>query len=116
MIVNSILRKYFINDLSSVTVCPKKIFTDDTKAHKSIQGIDDKMLLQNAIYAMVDWSLRWQLDFNGQKCVMLHLGKKNEEHRFAIMHDNQRIDLKVTTCEKDLGVQIEINTMVSDKI
>ena len=38
---------------------------------------------------------------------MLHLGKNNEEHRYTIMHDNHKIYSKVTTCEKDLGVDID---------
>ena len=98
---------YFINDLPSVTSCPNKIFADDTKAHKGIKSPNDNELLQNAINAMVDWSEKWQLGFNGQKCAMLHLGKNNPVYKYTIKHGNEHIDLKVTTCEKDLGVHVD---------
>ena len=58
---------YFINDLPDVTKCPKKIFADDTKAHKCIKSCDDNVILQNAINAMVEWSIKWQLGFNREK-------------------------------------------------
>ena len=98
---------YFINDLPSVTKCPKKIFADDTKAHKGIQTPADRELLQSAIHAMVEWSIKWQLGFNGEKCAMLHLGKNNPRHKYSIKHNNDIIDLKITECEKDLGVNID---------
>ena len=98
---------YFINDLPSVTQCPNKIFADDTKAHKGIHKHEDSEILQTAINSMVKWSIKWQLGFNGEKCVMLHLGKNNPNHKYTIMQDNNIIDLKVTTCEKDLGVFID---------
>ena len=92
---------YFINDLPSVTQCPNKIFADDTKAHKGIHKHEDSEILQTAINSMVKWSIKWQLGFNGEKCVMLHLGKNNPNHKYTIMQDNNIIDLKVNTCEKD---------------
>ena len=98
---------YFINDLPSVTSCPNKIFADDTKAHKGIKTPEDQKILQNAINAMVDWSEKWQLRFNGEKCAMLHLGKNNPLYEYEIKHGNEKIDLKVTTCEKDLGVHVD---------
>ena len=98
---------YFINDLPDVTKCPKKIFADDTKAHKCIKSCDDNVILQNAINAMVEWSIKWQLGFNGEKCSMLHLGKNNNRHKYTINHNNKTIDLKITNCEKDLGVSID---------
>ena len=82
---------YFINDLPTVTSCPNKIFADDTKAHKGIKTMDDNELLQNAINAMVDWSLKWQLGFNGDKCAMLHIGRNNPMHKYKIRHGNEKI-------------------------
>ena len=98
---------YFINDLPSVTSCPNKIFADDTKAHKDIKNDDDSELLQKAINAMVDWSEKWQLKFNADKCSMLHLGKNNPTHKYKIKHGKNEIDLKITTCEKDFGVHVD---------
>ena len=68
------------------------------------------MMSQNVIDAMVDWSLKWQLGFDR------HLWKNNEEHRYTIIYDNYTIYLKVTTCEKDLGVHIDSLLSYEDHI
>ena len=51
-----LLYLFIINDLPSVTVCPKTIFLDDTKADNDIRGNNDKMMLQNSIDTIVNWS------------------------------------------------------------
>ena len=72
-----------------------------------IKTCDDNVILQNAINAMAEWSIKWQLVFNGEKCSMLHLGKNNNRHKYTINHNNKTIDFRITNCEKDLGVSID---------
>ena len=40
---------------------------------------------------------------------MLHLGKNNPKHTYTIKHGDgiETIDLKITTCEKDMGVNVD---------
>ena len=44
-----------------------KIFAVDTKAYKDVQTEEDMLTLQKDVYALCDWSLKWQLTFNAAK-------------------------------------------------
>ena len=101
---------YFINDLPNVVNdTPIKIFADDTKVYHGITNKDDVSKLQNSIDAMYEWTQKWLLQFNKQKCKILHLGSKNEKNDYFIGSDDQRITLEETDLEKDLGVYIDPN-------
>ena len=67
---------YFINDLPTVVTTLIKIFADDTKAYNRITNFKDHEELQFTIERLVEWSNTWQLKFNGGKCKVLHIGKK----------------------------------------
>ena len=83
------------------------MFADDTKAYKPILTIKDNLDLQKSINKMVDWSKIWLLGINGTKCKVLHVGKNNPHFKYTIEENGIIINLKVTTCEKDLGVYID---------
>ena len=51
-----------------------KIFADDTKAYKNLQTEEDMLTLQKDVYALCDWSLKWQLTFNAAKCTHMTYG------------------------------------------
>ena len=95
---------YFINDLPSVTQCRNKIFADDTKPYQAIKSVSDQITLQVSIDDMVDWSVRWLLFFNGDKCSILHLGRNNPKYDYTIKHGDSVQSLRETISEKDLGV------------
>ena len=98
---------YYINDLPSVVLSLIKIFADDTKAYRPIYSLRYNLHLQQSINNMVDWSKIWLLGFNGSKCKVLHVGKNNPNFKYTIEENSKIIDLKVTVCEKDLGVHID---------
>ena len=98
---------YFINDLPEVIECLIKIFADDTKAYTPIFSNKDNELLQNSINKLVDWTDKWLLRFNIDKCKILHLGKNNPKVKYYITHGGIKTELEETTNEKDLGVFID---------
>ena len=59
-----------------------KIFADDTKAYKEIRNNDDVNKLQKAIDEMYEWTQKWLLKFNEQKCKMLHLCSNNVKNNY----------------------------------
>ena len=72
---------YFINDLPNIkSNIPMKIFADDTKVYNKIENEDDINCLQKAIDEMFEWTEKWLLKFNQEKCKLLHLGNKNKRH------------------------------------
>ena len=101
---------YFINDLPSVVNnCNVKVFADDTKVYKSIENEHDVECLQNAIDSMFEWTQKWLLKFNKDKCKILHLGKNNQKHQYTIGNTEDKTLLDETDLEKDLGVFIDPN-------
>ena len=100
---------YFINDLPEVIKCLSKIFADDTKAYKSILSVSDSEILQTSINKMVEWTDKWLIKFNSDKCKILHLGKNNPKYKYYIKQGEIIKELSETICEKDLGVFIDQN-------
>ena len=100
---------YYINDLPELIKCLIKIFADDTKAYQAIKSLSDNELLQWSINKLVEWTDKWLLKFNSNKCKILHLGKNNPKHKYYIKQGDIKTELSETTCEKDLGVYIDPN-------
>ncbi len=64
----------FINDLPDVVTSTVQIFTDDTKICRTVNDIGDRILLQEDLNRLHQWSTKWQLKFNAKKCKVMHLG------------------------------------------
>ena len=47
-----------------------------------------------------EWANKWQMQFDKDKCVLMHLGKSNSQFEYMLGNDI----LKKTVKEKDLGV------------
>ena len=98
---------YFINDLPDFCETLLNIFADDTKIFQGISSPNDCCKVQRTIYALNDWSDKWLINFNITKCKVLHLGHNNPQHDYTIRDREDLIVLAKTTCEKDLGVNID---------
>ena len=99
---------YFINDLPAVVQNSKvKVFADDTKVYNSANSQEKVDNLQNAIDELYQWTQKWLLMFNKEKCKILHLGKNNSKHEYFVGLNNDRIALEETDLEKDLGIYID---------
>ena len=57
----------------------------------------------------MEWTDKWLLKFNSNKCKILYLGKNNPKHKYYIKQGDVKTELAETTCEKDLGVYIDPN-------
>ena len=106
-VLGPVLFIYFINDLPDTSICPTKIFADDTKLFNEVQTDHDKDKLQTSINNMFYWTKEWLLKFNKSKCKVLHLGKNNPGFEYFIGDDSDTVQLMPDTSEKDLGVYID---------
>ena len=77
-------------------------FADDTKVGKVISSDSDIEIMQSIIDKTMEWSRIWQMDFNVQKCKIVHFGRNNKRHPYTM--DGQTLD--VSHAEKDIGVII----------
>lgn len=95
----------FINDIDTAVdliLTLLKKFADDTKLGFVVNRYEQCMQVQKQLDNIYQWSQDWQMLFNLDKCVVMHLGTTNTNHTY---HLNGH-ELKSTVCEKDLGVHI----------
>ena len=77
-------------------------FADDTKGAKSITCPEDREVLQKALDDMLSWGEKWGMNYNIDKCKVMHCGRGNPCYSYSM--DGK--ELKTVTDEKDIGVNI----------
>ena len=87
----------FINDLPVDIISNIKIFADDTKIYS---GVHNCNIVQEDLNKLTQWSNKWLLPFNIDKCTVLHYGKANPSNNY-VMND---ITLPTSSSIKDLGI------------
>ena len=105
-VLGPILFLIYINDIDDAVDCVEtfmKKFADDTKVASVTDNFTQCRRLQDQLDALLRWSNIWQMSFNTDKCVVMHIGNKNLNHQY-VMND---IPLKVTESEKDIGVYVQ---------
>ena len=99
-VLGPILFIIFINDLPEHIEAWSSIFADDTKVLEIIRDEEDCKKLQKDLDNLIDWAETWKLNFNPQKCKLLHIGYKNNHYNYYMKGHV----LKKVETEKDLGV------------
>ena len=93
----------FIDDIDDVANFIDKLrkFADDTKVGNTIKTQNDCDMLQKALDNLWDWSLKWKMEFNVDKCKVMHIGGNfNLRYKYKLNgHELSEIE-----SEKDLGV------------
>ena len=95
-VLGPILFTIFINDLPISISSHVKIFADDTKIYNTT-------VLQDDLHKLYEWSNKWLLPFNIDKCSILHYGKHDNMYNYCL--NNYRIN--VDCFIKDLGVTFQ---------
>ncbi|XP_065640687.1 probable RNA-directed DNA polymerase from transposon BS [Hydra vulgaris] len=108
-VLGPLLFLLYINDLPQCISSIAKLYADDTKIISVIKEHNDLTNMQNDIDLLTEWSNVWLMDFNINKCSVIHIGRKNINYNYTIKHDNQSFVLKTTTKELDLGVIVSSN-------
>ena len=103
-ILGPVLFTIFINDLPEVISNTCKIFADDTKIYGDSENHSS---IQRDLNNVQDWSNKWNLYFNVQKCKVMHIGKKNPLKDYTMGESNEPI--QKCSEEKDLGVIFDSN-------
>ena len=74
-VLGPLLFLIFINDLdhSAGTVPLLRKFADDTKLGHKVSGGGGRGELQAALDGLCSWGTRWGMEFNVEKCKVMHL-------------------------------------------
>ena len=89
-VLGPILFVLFINDMPDVCTSTCQLFADDAKKFKKVRSQEDVDVLQDDLRKLHDWSTKWQLPFNLDKCKVLHLGRSNQKHVYVM--DGKMLD------------------------
>ena len=66
-------------------------FADDTKVFSSVQSANKVSELQEDLDTLFEWSNKWQMMFNAQKCKCLHFGHANMHANYMHIHNHFHI-------------------------
>ncbi len=86
-------------------------FADDMKIRNSIVDDRDRLNLQEDLRKTSQWSERWEMSFNINKCHILHVGTRNKKNDYEM----NGVKLDSVQCVKDLGVSIPSNFKFSQQ-
>ena len=97
----------YINDVDgcAVNITTIKKFADDTKAANRIRNEQDRMNLQQCLDELVKWAEDWDMQFNINKCKVMHLGKHNQKYSYNM----NGVELKAVEEETDVGIKLANN-------
>lgn len=94
------LFKLFINDLPETLQTECLIYADDLKLWSEVSDIDSADEFQAKLDLLYNWSIKWGLPINFEKCCVLPIGASEP---FGIYHIGGFL-LRNAAREKDLGV------------
>jgi hypothetical protein len=111
-VLGPILFTIYINDIDCDIFSKISKFADDTKIGRCVLTERDREELQRDLNTIVNWSKTWQMQFNSDKCKILHFGRRNKKYDYQM--DNNTINAAAE--EKDLGVIIDTDLKFSKQI
>ena len=110
-VLGPLLFLIYINDIDDGIMSKIWKFADDTKICKNIKNERDVEILRNDLKQLYKWSEDWQMLFNLDKCVVIHMGNKNKKGLYEL--GGQK--LKSVEQERDLGIIIHSNGKTSEQ-
>ena len=78
-VLGPVLFIIYINDLPETVESMVHIFADDTKIYRKIATVNDCIELQKDLDILQEWSNKWLLRFNADKCKVMRLGGQHPE-------------------------------------
>ena len=103
-VLGPLLFLIYVNDLPEWIKTNIKMFADDTKLWNTIRQASDSRELQEDFNRLREWSNKWLLDFNIEKCKVMHVGHKLATSYSISKPDEILCTLAEVDEEKDLGV------------
>ena len=92
----------YINDIEVGVSSDVSKFADDTKVGRPVKSIDDVRMLQEDLDKLYNWSDKWEMQFNINKCNIMRVGKGEGTVEYSL----NNIALDRIYCARDLGVQV----------
>ena len=110
-VLGPLLFLIYINDIDEGVVSKLWKFADDSKICSKVRNEADADILRNDLNKLFKWSQDWQMLFNVEKCVVMHMGGKNLNYAYEL---GGRV-LNSTKRERDLGIIIHDSGKTSEQ-
>ena len=95
----------FINDLPDNLTSQTRLFADDCIVYRTVRSHEDCLSLQQDLYRLAEWELKWGMEFHPQKCSVLSVTKSRSPIKHPYMLKGHI--LEVQDCTKYLGVDLQ---------
>ena len=89
-------------------------FPDDTKLCHSSRHPDEVLELQEDLNRLVDWANIWQMNFNIDKCAVMHIGHNNIQHIYTMA--NQQLIATEEQCDLEITITRDLKWQKQTKI
>jgi hypothetical protein len=106
-VLGPLLFLIYINDLPDMISSCIKLFADDTKLYRIVQTQEQTDMLQSDLTRLAEWSNVWQMEFNIDKCSVIHLGSHGQGSDYYVVRNGVNCPLRATEAERDLGIVID---------
>ena len=80
-VLGPLLFLIYINDLDNGIVSKISKFAGVTKLCHSSRNPEEVLELQDDLNKLVHWANTWQMNFNIDKCAVMHIGHNNIQHK-----------------------------------
>ena len=77
-VIGPLLFILYVNELPDWIKNEIKMFVDDTMILCKIKTVKDAESLQADLNDLMEWSRRWQMAFNSDKCKVMHIGHRQD--------------------------------------
>ena len=118
-VLGPLLFVIFINDICESINSSSYLFADDTKLFRVIKSNSDIATLQADLNTMIDWSDKWLLRFNKEKCKLLSINGWSNA-KYYINSNSEQYEIGSVESEKDIGVTfdtaLEFDIHINEKI
>lgn len=84
-VLGLVLFNIFINDLDDGIEGVLIKFANDCKLGGVANTPEDRVRIQNDLNSLESWAKTNNMEFNREKCKVLHLDRKNEMHRWGTL-------------------------------
>jgi len=78
---------------------------------KCVNNLLDAEILSNDLRKLDEWAKNWQMQFNKDKCVVMHIGRLNNQYEYKLGDDI----LKKSVQERDLGIIVDNKLKFSEQ-
>ncbi len=111
-VLRPVLFIIYINDIDVELNNRISKIADGMKIGNSIIGDPDRMSLQEDLRKISEWSQRWEMPFNINKCHILQVCTRNQKFEYEM----NGTKLESLQCVKDLGVRIASSLKFSQQV